>query len=56
MSVMKAAQEAGYEKLTVAGEPLSRKQQSDLETTPPDKSLSSNTQPLEDRHTVELPQ
>lgn len=56
MSVMKAAQEAGYEKLTVAGEPLSRKQQSDLETTPPDKSLSSNTQPPEDRHTVELPQ
>lgn len=31
MSVMKAAQEAGYEKLTVAGEPLSRKQQTVLE-------------------------
>ena len=56
MSVMKAAQEAGYEKLTVAGEPLSRKQQTDLETTPADKNLSSNTQPPEDRHTVELPQ
>ena len=31
MSVMRAAQEAGYEKLTVAGEPLSKKQQKDLE-------------------------
>ena len=31
MSVMHAAQEAGFEKLTVAGEPLSRKQQRELE-------------------------
>jgi len=31
LSVMKSAQEAGYEKLTVAGEPLSRKQQRTLE-------------------------
>lgn len=31
MSVMQAAQAAGYEKLTVAGEPLSKKQQEELE-------------------------
>jgi biopolymer transport protein ExbD len=31
MKIMKAAQEAGYEKLTVAGEPLSKKQQEKLE-------------------------
>lgn len=31
MMVMRAAQEAGYEKLTVAGEPLTGKQQDDLE-------------------------
>lgn len=30
MKVMKAAQNAGYEKLVVAGEPLSKKQQNDL--------------------------
>ncbi len=31
MKVMKAAQNAGFEKLVVAGEPLSKKQQRDLE-------------------------
>ncbi len=31
MSVMKAAQNAGFEKLVVAGEPLSKKQQRELE-------------------------
>ena len=31
MKVIKAAQEAGYEKLTVAGEPLSKQQQQNLE-------------------------
>jgi biopolymer transport protein ExbD len=31
MKIMRAAQEAGYEKLTVAGEPLSKKQQKALE-------------------------
>lgn len=31
MKVMRAAQEAGYEKLTVAGEPLTGKQQKELE-------------------------
>jgi len=56
MSVMKAAQEAGYEKLTVAGEPLSRKQQVDLEKNIPDNNLKSDSQSPENRHTVELPQ
>ncbi|OGH96442.1 MAG: hypothetical protein A2287_06625 [Candidatus Melainabacteria bacterium RIFOXYA12_FULL_32_12] len=31
MKVMRAAQAAGYEKLTVAGEPLSKKQQKELQ-------------------------
>ncbi len=31
MNVMKAAQNAGYEKLVVAGEPLTKKQQQELE-------------------------
>lgn len=31
MKVIRAAQEAGYEKLTVAGEPLTQNQQKDLE-------------------------
>jgi biopolymer transport protein ExbD/biopolymer transport protein TolR len=35
LSVMKAAQQAGYEKLTVAGEPLSGKQQKSLEELKP---------------------
>ncbi|OGH96719.1 MAG: hypothetical protein A2039_00890 [Candidatus Melainabacteria bacterium GWA2_34_9] len=55
MVVMKAAQEAGYEKLTVAGEPLSKKQQSDLEEKQVDK-MSSDTQTTEDRTSVDLPQ
>ena len=33
MQVMRAAKEAEYEKLTVAGEPLSKKEQKQLETT-----------------------
>lgn len=32
MKVMRAAKEAGYEKLTVAGEPLSQQQQEDLKS------------------------
>jgi biopolymer transport protein ExbD len=31
MKIMRAAQEAGYERLTVAGEPLTKKQQNELE-------------------------
>jgi len=56
MSVMKAAQEAGYEKLTVAGEPLSRKQQSDLENNKDNDKMTSDAKNSENRHTVELPQ
>ena len=57
MSVMQAAQEAGYEKLTVAGEPLSKKQQNDLEKNQPDKDLSSNAQATDEgRTSVNLPQ
>ncbi len=33
MKVMRAAQEAGYEKLTIAGEPLSKKEQRELDNT-----------------------
>lgn len=56
MVVMNAAQVAGYEKLTVAGEPLSKKQQKDLEQKPVDKNVSSNNEPVDNRHSVELPQ
>ncbi len=40
MKVMRAAQEAGYEKLTVAGEPLSKQQQKELEDKNTDKNLA----------------
>ena len=33
MKIMKAAQDAEFEKLVVAGEPLSKKEQKKLETT-----------------------
>lgn len=57
MSVMKAAQEAGYEKLTVAGEPLSKKQQSDLEKNQQaDTEIINNDQTAENRTPVNLPQ
>ncbi len=42
MKVMRAAQEAGYEKLTVAGEPLSKKQQSDLEKNDTQKTAEKD--------------
>jgi len=38
MKIMRAAQATGYEKLTVAGEPLSKKQQAQLE----DRNKSNN--------------
>lgn len=38
MKIMKAAQEAEFEKLVVAGEPLSKKAQKDLEETPQPKA------------------
>lgn len=57
MSVMKAAQEAGYEKLTVAGEPLSKKQQSDLEKNQQaDTEIINNDKTAENRTPVNLPQ
>lgn len=62
MSVMRAAQEAGYEKLTVAGEPLSGKQQVELEKTTSSSiqnqqnSLTSSSDSLSNRKPVELPQ
>ena len=37
MKVMRAAQDAGYEKLVVAGEPLSKKQQEELKKKDKDK-------------------
>lgn len=40
MKVMRAAKEAGYEKLTVAGEPLTGGQQDDLEKEPISKEES----------------
>lgn len=51
MKVMRAAQEAGYEKLTVAGEPLTGKQQEELEknnskTTPDNKNLAGKTEEI----------
>jgi len=62
MNVMKAAQEAGYEKLTVAGEPLSKKQQNELEEkTSPDISnqqspLTGSSENITDRQPVNVPQ
>lgn len=49
MKVIRAAEYAGYEKLTVAGEPLSKKQQKDLEQ----KSPSTNENDL---NRVSLPE
>lgn len=56
MSVMKAAQDAGYEKLTVAGEPLSKKQQSDLEKKQADSQIIHNDTTAENRTPVNIPQ
>lgn len=42
LSVIKAAQMAGFEKLTIAGEPLSKKQQSSLEKQPNTSENSVN--------------
>ncbi|MDD3149669.1 MAG: biopolymer transporter ExbD [Candidatus Gastranaerophilales bacterium] len=39
MKIMRAAQSAGYEKLTVAGEPLSKKQQQELESKADSQSI-----------------
>lgn len=44
MKVMTAAQSAEYEKLIVAGEPLSKKEQKDLQKTERSKQVSSSDQ------------
>ena len=64
MSVMQAAQEAGFEKLTVAGEPLSHKQQRELEEGNIERGTSSipiedenlSTDTNSDRYKVNLPE
>ena len=40
LKIMDAAQEAGYEKLIVAGEPLSKKEQNELKSNSSDKDLN----------------
>ena len=44
MKVMRAAQAAGYEKLTVAGEPLSKQQQRELEQKNSEDTSSSTVE------------
>ena len=61
MSVMTAAQTAGFEKLTVAGEPLSQERQKELERGEVEKITSNNDTPdvsndFSERHRVNLPQ
>jgi biopolymer transport protein ExbD/biopolymer transport protein TolR len=53
LAVMKAAREAGFEKLTIAGEPLSKKQQKELTTEAP---VSQNNSDTTDRSKVNVPQ
>jgi len=53
MSVMNAAQNAGFEKLVVAGEPLTQNQQTQLEKEQVEKLTNNN---LPDRHDVNLPE
>lgn len=43
MKIIRAAQEANYEKLTVAGEPLSKKQQQDLKDNASDTKDNEKT-------------
>ena len=43
MKIVRAAQVTGYEKLTVAGEPLSKKQQTELEQKNPANSAGKST-------------
>ena len=44
MKVMNAAQATGFEKLTIAGEPLSKKQQRELENNADQKTLGKNNE------------
>ncbi len=53
LKIMRAAQAAGYEKLTVAGEPLSKKDQRKLEEGPQDNHKSLETE--NSRGKIKLP-
>lgn len=57
MKIMKAAQEAEFEKLVVAGEPLTKKEQKKLEKNEPKQNSKTITTPNEDyRRTIgEIP-
>ena len=43
LKIMDSAQEAGYEKLIVAGEPLSKKEQNDLKSNSMDSNINTNS-------------
>ncbi len=43
LKIMDSAQEAGYEKLIVAGEPLSKKEQNDLKSNSMDSNINNNS-------------
>ena len=53
MQVMRAAKDADYEKLTVAGEPLSRKEQKELEQQAPQNSDNMADMPVSEE-TVQI--
>ncbi len=58
MKIMKAAQDAEFDKLIIAGEPLSKKEQKKLQTTtqPPQQEQKTSTEDNEYRQTVgEIP-
>ena len=58
MKIMKAAQDAEFDKLIIAGEPLSKKEQKKLQTTtqPPQQEQKTSTENNEYRQTVgEIP-
>lgn len=55
MKIMKAAQEAEYTKLVVAGEPLSKKEQKDLKETTETSPVSTSTASTNTAATGETP-
>ena len=52
MKIMRAAQEAEYTKLIVAGEPLSKKEQKDLAQSPEASQEQAQAQPTATQETV----
>ncbi len=60
LKIMDAAQEAGYEKLVVAGEPLSKKEQNELKSNSMDSNVDDNVGAMptqtEDRNLPRIPQ